>query len=124
MVHRFDSKDHKCFTEHGSRDEKLLYNKVIRKLIENKKSLKKVLKELDPWGCNAIYVPYGDVPPIRVYFLAFKSKTGCLFFEPDSKTGWQICTITPSQGAYFQNCLALPLVLTHLSFFSKTSCCV
>ena len=30
-------------------------------------------------GGNAIYVPYGDVPLIRVYFLAFKSETGCLF---------------------------------------------
>ena len=28
------------------------------------------------------------------------------FFEPDSKTGCQICTITPSQGAYSQYCLA------------------
>ena len=26
------------------------------------------------------------------------------FFEPDSKTGCQICTITPSQGAYSQYC--------------------
>ena len=31
------------------------------------------------------------------------------FFEPDSKTGCQICTITPSPGA-------LPLVLTYFSF--------
>ena len=30
-------------------------------------------------GGNAIYVPYGDVPPIRVYFLALESETGCLF---------------------------------------------
>ena len=30
-------------------------------------------------GGNAIYVPYGDVPPIRVYFLTFESLTGCLF---------------------------------------------
>ena len=30
-------------------------------------------------GGKAIYVPYGDVPPIRVYFLAFESETGCLF---------------------------------------------
>ena len=28
-----------------------------------------------------------------------------VFFEPDSKTGCQICTITPSQGAYSQYCL-------------------
>ena len=30
-------------------------------------------------GGYAIYVPYGDVLPIRVYFLAFESETGCLF---------------------------------------------
>ena len=30
-------------------------------------------------GGNAIYVPYGNVPLIRVYFLAFESETGCLF---------------------------------------------
>ena len=24
------------------------------------------------------------------------------FFEPDSKTGCQVCTITPNQGAYSQ----------------------
>ena len=29
------------------------------------------------------------------------------FFEPDSKTGCQICTISPSQGTYSQYCLAL-----------------
>ena len=28
------------------------------------------------------------------------------FFEPDSKTGCQICEINPSQGAYSQYCLA------------------
>ena len=41
-------------------------------------------------GSNAIYVPYGDVPPIRVYFLAFESETGCLF-----------SSLTPKQGAKF-----------------------
>ena len=30
-------------------------------------------------GGNAICVPYGDVPLIRVYFMAFESETGCLF---------------------------------------------
>ena len=58
-----------------------------------------------PGGGDAIYAPYGDVPPIRVYFLAFESETGCLF-EPDSKTGCQICRINPSRGAYSQYCLA------------------
>ena len=29
-----------------------------------------------------------------------------VFFEPDSKTGCQICKINPSQGAYSQYCLA------------------
>ena len=41
-------------------------------------------------GGNAIYVPYGDVPPIRVYFLAFESETGCLFLS-----------LTLNQGAKF-----------------------
>ena len=41
-------------------------------------------------GGNAIYVPYGDVPPIRVYFLAFESETGCLF-----------SSLTLQQGAKF-----------------------
>ena len=43
-----------------------------------------------PEGCNAIYVRYGDVPPIGVYFLVFESKTGCLF-----------SSLTPKQGAKF-----------------------
>ena len=38
-------------------------------------------------GGNAIYVPYGDVPPIRVYFLAFESETGCLFSSLTLKQG-------------------------------------
>ena len=41
-------------------------------------------------GGNAIYVPYGDVPPIRVYFLAFESETGCRF-----------SSLTLEQGAKF-----------------------
>ena len=47
-----------------------------------------------PGGCNAVYVPYGDVPPIRVYLLAFESKTGCLF-----------SSLTPKQGAKFAQSL-------------------
>ena len=38
-------------------------------------------------GGNAIHVPYGDVPPIRVYFLAFESETGCLFSSLALKQG-------------------------------------
>ena len=38
-------------------------------------------------GRNAIYVPYGDMPPIRVYFLAFESKAGCLFSSLTLKQG-------------------------------------
>ena len=38
-------------------------------------------------GGNAIYVPYGDVPPIRVYFLAFESETGCHFSSLTLKQG-------------------------------------
>ena len=40
-------------------------------------------------GRDAIYVPYGDVPPIRVYFLAFESETGCFL------------SLTLKQGAKF-----------------------
>ena len=38
-------------------------------------------------GVNAMYVPYGDVPPIRVYFLAFQSETGLSFSSPTLKQG-------------------------------------
>ena len=38
-------------------------------------------------GGNAIYMPYGDVPPIRVYFLAFESETGCVFSSLTLKQG-------------------------------------
>ena len=38
-------------------------------------------------GGDAIYVPYGDVPPIRVYFLAFESETGCPFSSLTLKQG-------------------------------------
>ena len=38
-------------------------------------------------GGNAIYVPYRDVPPFRVYFLAFESETGCLFSSLTLKQG-------------------------------------
>ena len=47
-------------------------------------------KSREGGGGNAIYVPYGDVPPIRVYFLAFESETGCLF-----------SILIPNQGAKF-----------------------
>ena len=38
-------------------------------------------------GGNAIYGPYGDLPLIRVYFLAFESETGCLFSSLTLKQG-------------------------------------
>ena len=66
-------------------------------------------------GDNAIDVSDGDVPPIRVYFLAFESETGCLF-----------SSLTLQQGAKFvpslQGCLltvlfgTLSLVFTYLFF--------
>ena len=46
-----------------------------------------VLQRPGGGGGNAIYVPYGDVPPIRVYFLAFESETGCLFSSLTLKQG-------------------------------------
>ena len=38
-------------------------------------------------GGGGGYVPYGDVPPIRVYFLTFESETGCLFSSLTLKQG-------------------------------------
>ena len=38
-------------------------------------------------GVTAIYLPHGDMSPIRVYFLAFKSKIGCLFSSLTLKQG-------------------------------------
>ena len=38
-------------------------------------------------GDNAIFVPYRDVPPIRVYLLAFESETGCLSSSQTLKQG-------------------------------------
>ena len=72
-------------------------------------------------GGSPIYVPYGDVPLIRVYFLAFESETGCLFSNltlnivPNlynhSEPG---CQFTVLFGT-------LPLVLTYLSFVQEIS---
>ena len=45
-----------------------------------------------PGGGNAIYVPYGDGPPIRVYFLVFESETGCLFSSLTLKQGAKFVT--------------------------------
>ena len=60
-------------------------------------------------------MPYGDVPPIRVNFLAFESETGCLF-----------SSLTLKQGAKFVRSLrarvpihTLLLVLTYLSFVQE-----
>ena len=53
-------------------------------------------------------MPYGDVPPIRVYFLAFESETGCLFYD-HSEPG---CLFKALFGT-------LPLVLTYLSFVQE-----
>ena len=96
-------------------------------IVTNSYSVERVqgLLTKNPWvalpggGGNAIYVPYGDVPPIRVYFLAFESETGCLF-----------SSLTLKQGAKFVHhsepgCLftvlfgTLPLVLTYLSFVQE-----
>ena len=66
-------------------------------------------------------MPYGDVPPNRVYFLAFESETGYLFSN-----------LTLKQGAKFVLSLrarvpipvlfgTLPLVLTYLSFVQEAN---
>ena len=46
---------------------------------------------------NAIYVPYGDVSSDQGILFGLRIRDRVSFFEPDSKTGCQICTITPSQ---------------------------
>ena len=70
-------------------------------------------------GGNAIYMPYEDVPPIRVYFLAFESETGCLFSSLTLKQGAKF-VLTPSQGALFTVLFGtLPLILTYLSFVQE-----
>ena len=64
------------------------------------------LLESAPPGGNAIYVPYGDVPPIRVYFLAFESETGCLFSSLNLKQGAKFVRSLRARVPYSQYCLA------------------
>ena len=81
-------------------------------------------------GGNAIYVPYGDVPPIRVNFLAFESETGCLFSSLTLKQGAKFVRSLRARvpnlydhsepGCLFTELFGtLPLVLTYLSFVQE-----
>ena len=71
-------------------------------------------------GGNAIYVPYGDVPPIRVYFLAFESETGCLFSSLTPKQGAKFVRSDSEPGCIFTVLFStLPLILTYLSFVQE-----
>ena len=68
----------------------------------------------DPGG-NAIYVPYGDMPLIRVYFLAFESETGCLFSSLTLKQGAKFVRSIRGRVPFTVLFGTLPLVLTYLS---------
>ena len=71
-------------------------------------------------GGNVIYVPYGDVPPIRVYFLAFESETGCLFSSLTLKQGAKFVRSDSEPRCLFTVLFGtLPLVLTYLSFVQE-----
>ena len=71
-------------------------------------------------GVNAIYVPYGDVPPIRVYILAFESETGCLFLSLTLRQGAKFVRSDSEPGCLFTVLFGtLPLVLTYLSFVQE-----
>ena len=69
---------------------------------------------------NAIHVPYGDVPPIRVYFSAFESEKGCLFSSLTLKQGAKFVRSDSEPGCLFTVLFGtLPLVLTYLSFVQE-----
>ena len=70
-------------------------------------------------GGNAIYVPYGDVPPIRVYFLALESETRCLFSSLTLKQGAKFVRSLRARGLSTVLFGTLPLVLTCLSFVQE-----
>ena len=78
-------------------------------------------KELPPGGGrgNAIYVPYGDVLLIRVYFLAFESETGCLFSSLTLKQGAKFVRSLRARVPFKVLFGTLPLVLTYLSFVQE-----
>ena len=70
------------------------------------------------WGGegNAIYVPYGDVPPIRVYFLAFESETGCLFSSLTLKQDAKFVESIRARVLIHSTVWHPHLVITYLSF--------
>ena len=71
-------------------------------------------------GGNAICVPYGDVPLIRVSFLAFESDTGCLFLSPTLLNRVPNLYDHSEPGCLFTVLFGtLPLVLTYLSFVQE-----
>ena len=64
-------------------------------------------------------MPYGDVPPIRVYFLAFESETGCLFSSLTLNQGAKFVRSLPARCLFTVLFGTLPLVLTYLSFVQE-----
>ena len=77
-------------------DDIIIYSRTFTDHLSN---LRTVFERLRPGGGggNAIYVPYGDVPPIRVYFLAFESETGCLFSSLTLKQGAKFVRSIPAR---------------------------
>ena len=58
----------------------------------------------------------GDVPPIKVYFLAFESETGCLFSSLTIEHGAKFVRSLQAGCLFTVLIGARPLVLTYLSF--------
>ena len=64
-------------------------------------------------------MPYGDVPPIRVYFLAFESETGCLFSSLTQKQGAKFVRSLRARVPIHSTVWHLPVALTYLSFVQE-----
>ena len=65
-------------------------------------------------GCHIRAIRRRSIDHCILFGLRIQDRVS--FFESDSKTGRQICTITPSQGVLFGT---LTLVLTYLSFSQR-----
>ena len=70
----------KCFIDHSHNTKNWFYNGRLQ-------TFHCCYTPVGGGGVNAKNVPYGDVPPIRVYFLTFESETGSLFSSLTLKQG-------------------------------------
>ena len=64
-------------------------------------------------------MPYGDLTPIRVYFLAFESETGCLFSSLTLKQGAKFVRSLQARSTVQSTVWHPPIVLTYLSFVQE-----